>query len=328
MLASRAEPERLTDIESWHQHIPFAFALIKILRPRIFVELGTHRGDSYCAFCQAVREQGETTYCYAVDTWMGDPQAGEYGPEVLEELRQHHDPRYGHFSTLMQMHFDDALKYFADGSIDLLHIDGLHTEEAVWHDFTSWLPKLSPSSVVLFHDIAVHKEGFGVWRVWEKLAASYPSFHFEHGNGLGVLLPGDNPPQWLLKWCVADQETKDNLRRAFSALGERLQFRRHLDLYRKANEELWERTNQCETEKHHLEDVQAKLLSELFGVQRHAHDLEEELAMIKNELDIQRRRAYGLEVELGEILNSTSWKITIPLRIVGRAWRALRGKYT
>lgn len=305
ILASRAEPERLTDIESWHQHIPFAFALIGLLRPRILVELGTHRGDSYCAFCQAVLEQGTATRCYAVDTWTGDPQAGMYGPEVLEELRQHHDPRYGHFSTLMQMRFDDALPYFDAGCVDLLHIDGLHTEEAVWHDFESWMPKLSPSAVVLFHDTAVRKEGFGVWRVWERLAPRHPSLNFEHGNGLGVLLPGANPPSWLLQWCVADHDTKDNLRRVFRVLGERLQYRRHLEQHRKVNSELWERTTRCETAKQHLENINAQLLSDM---------------------DKLRQHVAGLEAELTQIYNSTSWKITAPLRVVGRAWRALQGK--
>jgi hypothetical protein len=70
---------------AWMEHIPFGMFLIDILRPKTVVELGTHYGVSYCAFCQAVKELEIETRCYAVDTWQGDPQAGFYGPEVLPE---------------------------------------------------------------------------------------------------------------------------------------------------------------------------------------------------------------------------------------------------
>ena len=65
-------------------------------------------GDSYCGFCQAVQALASSAGCYAVDTWQGDEQSGRYGPEVLEELRAHHDPLYGSFSSLLQQSFDEA----------------------------------------------------------------------------------------------------------------------------------------------------------------------------------------------------------------------------
>lgn len=86
------KPLRLEEPWAWVQHIPFAFFVIDILRPELFVELGTHSGNSYCAFCQAVKELEIDTKCFAIDTWEGDSQAGFYGPKILMDLREYHDP--------------------------------------------------------------------------------------------------------------------------------------------------------------------------------------------------------------------------------------------
>lgn len=193
-------PERLTSIESWHRHMPFACAMLHMLQPASLVELGTHRGDSYSAFCQAVVQQKLSTRCYAVDTWQGDAHAGEYGDEVYQELCQWHDPRYGAFSSLLRMTFDQALEHFADGSVDLLHIDGLHTYEAVKHDFDSWRPKLSDRAVVLFHDTNVRYGDFAVWKLWAELEQQFPAFEFPFGFGLGVLAVGANVPPAVLEF--------------------------------------------------------------------------------------------------------------------------------
>jgi hypothetical protein len=55
----------------WLEHIPLAFWIMKVLRPRCLVELGTERGASYTALCHAVESLGLDTSCYAVDTWKG-----------------------------------------------------------------------------------------------------------------------------------------------------------------------------------------------------------------------------------------------------------------
>lgn len=184
------DPKLIACPLSWLGHIPFAFWLTAVLRPRIFVELGAYSGTSYFAFCQAVAESQLESKCFAVDTWLGDEHTGEYQAQIFDTFRRYHDDNYQGFSRYLRMTFDEARAYFGRNSVDLLHIDGLHTYDAVKHDFESWLPQLSDRAVVLFHDTTVQKGDFGVWKFWDEVSASYPSFNFRHSNGLGVLLVG------------------------------------------------------------------------------------------------------------------------------------------
>jgi predicted O-methyltransferase YrrM len=223
-----ATPRRLPTVSAWREHVPFAMFLVELLRPESIVELGTHSGTSYCAFCQAVDELGLTTRCYGVDTWEGDPHSGSYGPEVLADLKAHHDPLYGTFSRLIQSSFDDALEHFPDRTIDLLHLDGYHTYEASRHDFDAWLPKMSERGVVLIHDINTRERDFGVWRLWEEIRDSHPHLELLHAHGLGILAVGDAQPQEFRDLLSIDADRLTILRELFFQLGYRLRLQLQL----------------------------------------------------------------------------------------------------
>lgn len=237
-------PERLVEPDSWAGHIPFAFWITGAARPRRYVELGVHTGNSFCAVAQAVAHLGIDTECFGIDHWFGDEQAGLYGEDVYSDLKAWHDPRYGHFSRLLRMSFLDGRSQLPDRSVDLLHIDGLHTYEAVREDFETWQGKMSDRCVVLFHDTNVHQPDFGVWRFWQEIQDRYPSVEFLHSNGLGVAYTGAAPldsalPGMARFFGLSQSDTGLSEARAFFArLGEPLRERIWSDQTRRRGEQL------------------------------------------------------------------------------------------
>lgn len=230
--AASFRPQSLQAPSAWIGHLPFAWWLVQAHRPRVLVELGTHSGNSYFAFCQAVKHAGLDTRCHAVDTWRGDEHAGAYSEEVYRRVNETNTTHYAGFSSLLRMTFDEALDRFPDGSVDLLHIDGLHSYDAVRHDFETWLPKLADNAIVLFHDTNVHERDFGVWKLWEELRPRYPlGFAFEHSHGLGVLQVGQGPNSPIFRLIAAQpQGQTTSLQTYFKSLGDAQVDRFHLSL--------------------------------------------------------------------------------------------------
>ena len=197
------DPERATS--PWAGHRDFVYDLIRWRQPAVTVELGTHFGCSFFALVQALADAQSRGSIYAVDTWKGDPHAGEYGEEVLETFStnlQTLEERTADRQIEVKVHrktFAEALPEFELNSIDLLHIDGCHTYEALKEDFESWLPKLAPNGIILLHDIAPDS-GYGSSEYYaEQIESQFSGFSFNHDFGLGVVLPkGDQGWEYLL----------------------------------------------------------------------------------------------------------------------------------
>jgi hypothetical protein len=223
LTAQAFKPLHICEPTGWVMHIPFASALVSELKPSMIVELGTHWGNSYFAFCQAVEETRLSTLCYAVDTWKGDHQAGFYDDLVYQIVSGYNQANYARFSYLLRSTFCEAATQFSDNSIDLLHIDGLHTYEAVKEDYETWSPKVRDGGVILLHDIHARHADFGIWRLWEKLESSHAyTFSFTHGHGLGLLIKGDRVPHNPFLYDLTTKQQEKYWRPLFSGFGARI----------------------------------------------------------------------------------------------------------
>ncbi len=328
-------PERQAQ-SAWTEHVPFVFWLVDVLRPRTIVELGTHNGVSYSAMCQAVKSLGLSSSCFAVDTWKGDEHAGFYAEDVYKDFAAFHDQRYSAFSRLVRSSFDEALHHFEDGSIDLLHIDGLHTYEAARHDYRSWLPKLAANAVVLFHDTNVRERGFGVFRLWSELAAESPHFNFLHGHGLGVLGQGRNYSGALrILFDARDDCVASSIREIFAKLGRSvralsempsldLERNGEIDALRKA---LAAREEELASLRRGVAEREVRILAldqTVSGRTAETAALRDALAELRQGVVDRDAKIKSLEITISALYGSSSWRITAPVRRLRRISSLLR----
>ncbi|WP_181872406.1 class I SAM-dependent methyltransferase [Phyllobacterium bourgognense] len=253
---------------AWSGHIPFLFVLFKLLRPRCYVELGVHNGASFITACTAAKQYQLETQLFGIDCWFGDEHAGFYDGDATYNDLLNYTERTFRNARLIRSYFHEARPSFTAGSVDLLHIDGLHTYDAVKEDYTTWVTAMAPSGVVLFHDTNVHDRGFGVHRLWNELSADYFTLEFFHSYGLGVLFLNAEDPRISLLAELKKQVHQWPFYRNLVAL---------------IAESLPERVGWIENSRR--------------------------VAELQGQLDASKMQAAGL-------LNSTSWKITRPLRSV------------
>lgn len=176
----------------WAGHKNFIYDFVVNLKPKKIVELGTHRGTSFFSMCQAIKDHRLDLEIYAIDTWKGDKHAGYYGEEIISEVKQICKRYYSDINLhLIRKTFNAALKDFNNNSIDLLHIDGLHTYIEVKRDFENWLPKVNKDGIIIFHDIAERQRDFGVYKLWDELKEKYKTMEVYHSHGLGILFKSD-----------------------------------------------------------------------------------------------------------------------------------------
>ncbi|WP_165982529.1 class I SAM-dependent methyltransferase [Dankookia rubra] len=310
------EPQAPT---AWHEHVPFAFWLVKALRPRSIVELGPASGVAYAAFCLAVERLGLAARCFAVERAAELPGRPRETVTRIGSVRQ--DGRGRAFSTLLRMRPEEARTHFDAGEVDLLHIDGTQDSEAVAGAFQLWREAVSDRGVVLFHDTNLRDRRNGVWRIWRELQAAHPHFEFLHGHGLGVLGLGRNLPEPVAALFATGSQPEEAfaIRRFFAARGEAVRDRflvRTLEARLAGAEE----TAFADRDAAVAERDEARARAQQAVAERDR--LAAECAAARAERDATLADAQHARALREAMIHSTSWRITRPMRVaVGLARR-------
>jgi hypothetical protein len=118
---------------------------------KVGAEIGVYKAENTVKFCRAGLKM------YAIDAW----QAYEEYNEPNRNFQERQDFLYGHAQRVLAPYPDavfvrkfsmDAVKDFADESLDFVYIDAHHSFKHVTEDIYEWSKKVRKGGVVSGHD--------------------------------------------------------------------------------------------------------------------------------------------------------------------------------
>jgi len=139
--------------------------LVVSSKARSIVDVGVFGGKSTFSFIEGCRQQG-FGLVYGVDSWdlsdntedLTQAQDVEFWETI--DLRSHmerflekaFETEAWDYLRLLNIQSQRAYRIFDDAEIDVLHVDGSHTETAALRDIQNWWPKLNVGGFVILDD--------------------------------------------------------------------------------------------------------------------------------------------------------------------------------
>ena len=160
---------------AWDGHKTFALWAVNEFKPTTIVDLGVDYG--YSTFIFASQNIG---HVYGVDLFEGDMHAGFRNTYDFVNSRKNLYELDN--ITFIKGLFNDVAAQW-DKPIDILHIDGLHTYEAVKNDFDTWSKFITNDGIILFHDTVSFADSVG--KFFNEIP--WPKTNFLQSAGLGVV---------------------------------------------------------------------------------------------------------------------------------------------
>lgn len=157
------------------------------------VEVGTFRGEYAAKLLETW--PGHLT---VIDPWVNLPDEeyldgcnkypmGVAYTEAMAALKPFSDQ-----VNVKRMKSDEAVKLFADNSLDFVYLDGNHDLAHITQDINAWWPKVREGGILAGHDY-LDKET-DAWRCYVKTAVD----SFSQDNNIAPLITIEPVPSWIL----------------------------------------------------------------------------------------------------------------------------------
>ena len=148
-----------TDLHSGLVTLAKTFAESK---PKLMVEIGAYTGESLDIFRKYLPEDCKII---SIDPWLNhydkDDLASEHAKMITVE--EEYDRRFRTHRNVAKLKFlsHEVAHLFADGSIDVLYIDGDHRYQGVKDDITNFVTKINPNTgIIAGHDYDIPRDMF------------------------------------------------------------------------------------------------------------------------------------------------------------------------
>lgn len=127
---------------------------------RRVVEIGVYEGSSAVVLCRTL---GPGAELHLIDPFGHHPDALRPGWGAIEAATRRvvgRACRGGGPAVSWHVAFSaEVARYWNGGEVDLLFVDGDHSEQGVRTDWELWAPHVGPGGVVLFHDARAGRRG-------------------------------------------------------------------------------------------------------------------------------------------------------------------------
>jgi hypothetical protein len=204
------------------RHAALEYDLVQALRPALVVDLGAGEASSFFTYCQSIAEHDVDGICYAIDGWEQTTDA--HDASMVDAITSHGRTWYPGICYVVKMSPPDARRHFADGTIDLLRIDGTRPDVIAGVDVEAWFRRVSSGGVIAWHGAASEPA------LWSLIARRCRHFVFSEGRGgLGLARKDGSARGGELLQLLFEQDEGAGLEAFYKHVYEYLEFRRILE---------------------------------------------------------------------------------------------------